>query len=96
MSPASYPYHNRQSPNELENRWAPHRVRVNALCPGYQYTPLLKDLLAREGDLSGDWKRDTPMGRLGDPKELRGPIVFMASDASSFMTGMYIEGTLSI
>jgi len=37
--------------------------------------------------MTGDWKRDTPMGRLGDPKELRGPVVFMASDASTFMTG---------
>ncbi|KAF8472786.1 short-chain dehydrogenase/reductase-like protein SDR [Kalaharituber pfeilii] len=67
--------------------WAPYNIRVNALCPGYQLTPLLKSILAKEGDLSQEWKDLTPMGRLGDPKELRGPIVFMASDASSFMTG---------
>lgn len=71
----------------MATEWAPHKIRVNALCPGYQFTPLLKSILEKEGDMTGDWKRDTPMGRLGDPKELRGPVVFMASEASAFMTG---------
>lgn len=71
----------------MATEWAAHKIRVNALCPGYQFTQLLKDLLVKEGNLTGDWVRDTPMGRMGDPKELRGPIVFMASEASSFMTG---------
>ena len=87
----------------MATEWAPHKIRVNALCPGYQFTPLLKNLLEKEGDMTGDWKRDTPMGRLGDPKELRGPVVFMASDASAFMTGHdlvscllpFVEVTLS-
>lgn len=71
----------------MATEWAPYKIRVNALCPGYQFTSLLKNLLEKEGDMTGDWKRDTPMGRLGNPRELRGPVVFMASEASAFMTG---------
>lgn len=67
--------------------WAPRGVRVNSLAPGYQKTKLIVDLLAREGDISGDWVRDTPMGRMCNPEELRGAAVFLASDASSFVTG---------
>ncbi|KAI5804186.1 short-chain dehydrogenase/reductase-like protein SDR [Peziza echinospora] len=73
----------------LSTEWAPHNIRVNALCPGYQHTPLLQALLdSPQGkSWSEQWIRDTPMGRLGDPQELRGPIVFLASEASKFMTG---------
>jgi sorbose reductase len=73
----------------LSTEWAPHNIRVNALCPGYQLTPLLQDIIdSPQGkSWSQQWLKDTPMGRLGDPKELRGPIVFLASEASKFMTG---------
>jgi len=71
--------------------WAKHGVRVNALSPGYMLTKLTRDILARDVELKETWERLTPMGRLGDPEDLSGAIVFMASDASKFMTGSEIR-----
>ena len=71
----------------MATEWAPHNIRVNALCPGYQATQLLQNVMKTEGNLVTQWEKDTPMGRLGNPKELRGSVVFMASEASAFMTG---------
>ena len=66
--------------------WAPAGVRVNALCPGPFETdintPVLNDPAARAFFLER-----IPLGRWGKPQELGGAIVFLASDASSFMTG---------
>ena len=71
----------------MATEWAPYKIRVNALCPGYQATQLLQNVIETAGNLVAQWEKDTPMGRLGNPKELRGPVVFMASEASAFMTG---------
>jgi gluconate 5-dehydrogenase len=65
--------------------WAPH-VRVNALAPGYMRTPLVQQIA---GDAA--WWQATvalhALGRAGRPEEIVGPAVFLASDASSFVTG---------
>jgi NAD(P)-dependent dehydrogenase (short-subunit alcohol dehydrogenase family) len=65
--------------------WAPH-VRVNALAPGYMLTPLVQQIA---GDAA--WWQATvalhALGRAGRPEEIVGPAVFLASDASSFVTG---------
>jgi len=51
-------------------------------------TDLIHDLLDKEGrELVEHWVKDTPMRRLAHPSELQGTIVWMASDASSFLTG---------
>jgi NAD(P)-dependent dehydrogenase (short-subunit alcohol dehydrogenase family) len=51
-------------------------------------TDLIIDLLAREGThIEEGWVKDVPMGRLGHPSELQGTIVWMASDASSYLNG---------
>jgi len=71
--------------------WAKYGVRVNALSPGYMLTKLTRDILARDVELKKTWEGLTPMGRLGDPEDLSGAIVFMASDASKFMTGSEIR-----
>jgi gluconate 5-dehydrogenase len=61
--------------------WAKDRVRVNCLSPGpFPTTDLPKELEKR-------LMRKSPMGRLGQPYELKGAIVFLASDASSYVTG---------
>lgn len=61
--------------------WAKDRVRVNCLSPGpFPQTKAPANLVERLKDKS-------PMGRMGQPHELKGAVVFLASDASSYMTG---------
>lgn len=51
-------------------------------------TDLIIDLLAKEGNhIEDNWVKDVPMGRLGHPSELQGTIVWMASDASTYLNG---------
>jgi len=70
---------------ELAAQWASSGVRVNALVPGYFRTEMTEDLFSSE---AGQRRlRRMPMGRGGDANELEGPLVFLASDASSYMTG---------
>jgi NAD(P)-dependent dehydrogenase (short-subunit alcohol dehydrogenase family) len=68
----------------LAAEWAPLGVRVNALAPGYMRTKMspVDDPQYRQR-----WIDDAPMQRYGMPEELAPAIVFLASDASSFMTG---------
>jgi NAD(P)-dependent dehydrogenase (short-subunit alcohol dehydrogenase family) len=79
----------------LAAEWAPHGVRVNALAPGYmrtEMTPLHEPRFQRY------WIEDAPQQRAGEPDELGPAIVFLASDASSFMTGsiLTVDGGYSI
>lgn len=75
----------------LAVEWAPHGVRVNALSPGYMLTKLTRTILEKNAELKNTWEKLTPMGRMGEPEELAGAIVFLASDASKFMTGTEIR-----
>jgi NAD(P)-dependent dehydrogenase (short-subunit alcohol dehydrogenase family) len=71
---------------ELAAQWARRGVRVNALAPGWFPTEMTADMFGDERSLA--WMRTrTPMGRGGALEELIGPLLFLASDASSFMTG---------
>jgi gluconate 5-dehydrogenase len=73
--------------------WGKHGIRVNGLGPGYFATELNKALVADE-KFSG-WLCDrTPLGRWGQVDELVGAAVFLASDASSFVSGhvLYFDG----
>jgi NAD(P)-dependent dehydrogenase (short-subunit alcohol dehydrogenase family) len=70
---------------ELAAQWASSGVRVNALIPGYFRTEMTEDLFSSE---AGQRRlRRMPMGRGGNAGELEGPLIFLASDASSYMTG---------
>lgn len=71
----------------LASEWAPYNVRVNTIAPGYMETQLVADLLKQYPAYAELWKKLTPMGRLGRPEEIKGPCVFLASPASSYMTG---------
>jgi len=66
--------------------WAQSGVRVNAVAPGYTATELT--LAGRSKPEWFDvWMERTPMGRLGEPKEIADTVLFLASDAASFITG---------
>ena len=67
---------------------ARHGIRVNALAPGYVETPLNRDFFATEGGQA--LVKRVPQRRLGRVEDLEGPLLLLASDASSFMTGATI------
>jgi NAD(P)-dependent dehydrogenase (short-subunit alcohol dehydrogenase family) len=73
-----------QLTKSLAAEWAPHNVRVNALAPGYVKTDMSP---VDEPQFRRHWIEDAPMQRYATPEELGPSIVYLASDASSFMTG---------
>lgn len=70
----------------LAAEWAPRGVRVNAVAPGYINTSLIKGFLGTD-TMRDYWVGGTPLGRLGEPAEVAAAVVFLASDAASFVTG---------
>ncbi|MFB2553133.1 SDR family NAD(P)-dependent oxidoreductase [Ensifer soli] len=70
----------------LAVEWAKCGVRVNAVAPGYVGTELTLRGRSNE-EWFGTWMRMTPMGRLGAPREIANAVLFLASDASSYITG---------
>lgn len=73
-----------QLTKSLAAEWAPHGVRVNALAPGYVKTEMAP---VDEPQYRQNWILDAPMQRYATPDELGPAVVFLASDASAFMTG---------
>jgi NAD(P)-dependent dehydrogenase (short-subunit alcohol dehydrogenase family) len=75
--------------------WATRGVRVNAIAPGY-FENIMADAVTEHGrpDKQQQVITFTPMARRGHPDELIGPVVFLASDASSYVTGavLYVDG----
>lgn len=80
----------------LAAEWATRGIRVNSISPGYTRTKLVDDLLQTpEGqEMLPHWMSFTPMDRMGEVTDLQGAIVYLASEASDFMTGhdMVIDG----
>jgi len=69
---------------------APHNVRVNAIAPGPFLTNIREGRLHREPELVKQFAAIVPMGRIGDPSEIKGLGLLLASPAGSFITGTVI------
>jgi len=76
-----------QLTKSLAAEWAKYNIRVNSISPGYMGTEMVKRVLSQYGKY---WLPLIPMGRVGEPSEIRGPALFLASEASSYVTGSNI------
>jgi NAD(P)-dependent dehydrogenase (short-subunit alcohol dehydrogenase family) len=73
---------------------APWGIRVNAVCPGTILTQASRNHMERVGQSFEDWNAEQSsrqlLGRVGDPREVAYPVVFLASDEASFITGTHL------
>ncbi|MBY3381816.1 SDR family NAD(P)-dependent oxidoreductase [Rhizobium laguerreae] len=77
----------------LARDYAPHKVRVNAVCPGEIHTPMLEAGVQRIGKTIVDLDKLVPFGRIGKPEEVAALVAFLASDEAAFMCGSLVEIT---
>jgi NAD(P)-dependent dehydrogenase (short-subunit alcohol dehydrogenase family) len=77
-----------QLTKSLALEWARYKIRVNAIAPGYVQTELNSDFF--ESDAGKALIKRVPQRRLGEARELDGPLLLLASDASAYMTGSVI------
>lgn len=84
-----------QLTKSLAAEWAPHNVRVNAIAPGYVKTEMAP---VDEPRFRRNWIEDAPMQRYAVPEEIAPSVVYLASDASAFMTGsvLVIDGGYTV
>ncbi len=80
----------------LALEWAPFNIHVNGIAPGWFLTEMTKD--QQEGENREFLIRRIPFGRFGNPEEMVGLAVFLASDASNYITGdtVFIDGGYSL
>jgi len=85
-----------QMTRSLAMEWGPRGIRVNAIAPGFVLTDLTKKLWSQPK--MQEWgKTNTPLVRLGQPEDMIGASIFLASEASAWMTGqtLYVDGGFS-
>ena len=71
----------------LASEWAKYNIRVNTIAPGYMNIGLAEEFFKKKTNMAEKWVSLTPMGRPGEPEELGGIAVYLASKASSYVTG---------
>lgn len=81
--------------------YAPHRIRVNAVCPGRIATPMPMSRLKPGEDWEArleEWGRNVPLGRVGRPEDVAHAILFLASEEASWITGttLVVDGGVTI
>ncbi|MEA3407781.1 MAG: SDR family oxidoreductase [Chloroflexota bacterium] len=74
--------------------WAPRGVRVNCISPGYTRTALVDEV----GHLIPGWLEDIPMGRMAETSDLQGALIYLASEASDYVTGhdLVVDGGFTL
>lgn len=83
----------------LARELGPHRIAVNAVCPGYVDSPMVERILDATETVTGQRPQVTdqvPMGRLADPDEVASTVAFLALDAPEYLTGaaLVLDGAL--
>ena len=80
--------------NAMALSMAPHGIRVNAVGPGTIMTELSREGLLNDKEARRKILTRIPMRRLGEGQDIAGPVLFLASDDSSYMTGetIYVDG----
>jgi NAD(P)-dependent dehydrogenase (short-subunit alcohol dehydrogenase family) len=73
----------------MAQQWAPYNIRVNAIAPGLTKTRF-SEALWNNPDILKVAMSKTPMGRVAEPEEMVGAAIYLASDASSYVTGQVI------
>ena len=79
-----------QMTRELSTEWAAKGVRVNAIVCAQLMNDDLKERIAADPSLGATYLRGLPMGRLGDSNDIKGAAIFLASDASAWITGVML------
>jgi NAD(P)-dependent dehydrogenase (short-subunit alcohol dehydrogenase family) len=75
---------------ECAREFAAYNIRVNAVCPGVIVTEMTAHLRENEVQMK-KWLEDIPLGRLGDPEDVTGLVLFLCSDAARYITGQAIN-----
>ncbi len=79
-----------QMTRELSTEWARRGVRVNSILPAQVLNPSLQKRMDADPNIEAQWLSGIPRGRLGQPTDIQGLVVLLASDASSWITGTLI------
>jgi NAD(P)-dependent dehydrogenase (short-subunit alcohol dehydrogenase family) len=81
----------------MAQQWAQHNIRVNAIAPGLTRTRFSEALWSNPAVLQAATER-TPLQRVAEPDEMVGAVIFLASDASSYVTGhvLVVDGGTAI
>jgi NAD(P)-dependent dehydrogenase (short-subunit alcohol dehydrogenase family) len=75
---------------QLAIEWAPYGILVNAIAPGWIPTEATEAGIAKSQNRER-MEKATPLGRLGEPQEIRGAVIYLASEASSYVTGTILS-----
>jgi NAD(P)-dependent dehydrogenase (short-subunit alcohol dehydrogenase family) len=76
-----------QLTRSLAVEWVDRGIRVNAMSPGYFLSDMTRQFIDANPEVGEGWRSRIPAGRLGEPPDLRGLVVFLASDASRYVVG---------
>jgi NAD(P)-dependent dehydrogenase (short-subunit alcohol dehydrogenase family) len=75
---------------------APHGITVNGVAPTFVYTEMIRHVMERP-NFRAELERRIPLGRIAEPKDVVGPVLFFASPAAGFVTGqiLYVDGGIT-